>query len=184
VCQISKGFDKADVLITSGGVSMGEKDLLKPVLESDFGATIHFGRVFMKPGKPTTFATLTREGHKKLVFALPGNPVSANVTFQLFVLPALKKLAGHTELEPITLSAKVKESIVLDPRPEYHRVKVNWSRDDASGSLLPYVTSTGGQRSSRLLSMKGANGLLVLPPKSSERTFINVGETVKVMLLS
>lgn len=107
VQQISQGLDDADVLVTSGGVSMGEMDLLKPVLEKDFGAIIHFGRVFMKPGKPTTFASLTRNGKKKLVFALPGNPVSATVTFQLFVLPALKKLAGWMKTDPTVISAKV-----------------------------------------------------------------------------
>jgi gephyrin len=76
---------------------MGAGDLLKPVLERDFGATIHFGRVALKPGKPTTFATIpSGEGGARQVpvFALPGNPASALVTFYVFVVPALRVLGG------------------------------------------------------------------------------------------
>jgi gephyrin len=86
-----------DVLITTGGVSMGEFDFIKRVLIEDFNATIHFGRVNMKPGKPTTFATLEYEGVKKIVFGLPGNPVSASVTCLLFVIPLLRYLEGENE---------------------------------------------------------------------------------------
>lgn len=75
---------------------MGELDLLKPVLEQRLNGTIQFGRVKMKPGKPTTVVTLPGpEGREKMVFALPGNPVSALVCFYVFVLPGLRKMAGH-----------------------------------------------------------------------------------------
>lgn len=90
---LTDALSKTDVLVTSGGVSMGEKDLLKPILE-ELGAKILFGRVFMKPGKPTTFAQVFHEGKPKLVFALPGNPVSCAVTFHLFVMPCLWKMSG------------------------------------------------------------------------------------------
>jgi gephyrin len=77
---------------------MGVTDLLKPVIESRLHGTIHFGRVAAKPGKPTTFATIPhlKDGHEttKYVFALPGNPASALVTFNVFVVPALRKLGG------------------------------------------------------------------------------------------
>jgi len=77
---------------------MGPTDLAKPVIERNFKGTIHFGRVKMKPGKPTTFATIPNtkaaEGGQTPIFALPGNPASALVTFYLFVLPALRKLGG------------------------------------------------------------------------------------------
>lgn len=69
---IKRALDLADCLITTGGVSMGERDLLKHVLKEDFAADIHFGRVNLKPGKPTTFATCWHNGHKKFIFALPG----------------------------------------------------------------------------------------------------------------
>ena len=74
---------------------MGPTDLLKPVIERHFNGTIHFGRVSVKPGKPTTFATIPyKDGRHKPVFALPGNPASALVTFQIFVVPALRQLGG------------------------------------------------------------------------------------------
>lgn len=81
---------------------MGELDLLKPVLEQKLSGTIQFGRVKMKPGKPTTLVTLpgpTPEAPPKLVFALPGNPVSALVCFYVFVLPGLRKMAGHKRVQ-------------------------------------------------------------------------------------
>lgn len=73
---------------------MGPTDLLKPVIERHFNGTIHFGRVAVKPGKPTTFAMVPFDGVEKPVFALPGNPASALVTFHIFVLPALRRLSG------------------------------------------------------------------------------------------
>lgn len=74
---------------------MGPADLLKPVIERHFNGTVHFGRVTIKPGKPTTFASIPiKAGERKPVFALPGNPASALVTFHIFVVPALRKLGG------------------------------------------------------------------------------------------
>ena len=165
---------RVDVLVTTGGVSMGELDLLKPTVERALGGSIHFGRVAMKPGKPTTFATVPApageqdEKHaaarKKAVFALPGNPASALVTFHLFVLPALHQMAGYpadrTGLPrvPVTLE----HDFVLDAaRPEYHRAVVSVSLGSGAGLLT--AASTGGQRSSRVGSVSGANALLCLP---------------------
>ena len=94
---IKQGLENADLLLTTGGTSMGVSDLLKPVIERQFGGTIHFGRVSVKPGKPTTFASIPTtkgEGERKIMFALPGNPASALVTFYIFVVPALRKLGG------------------------------------------------------------------------------------------
>lgn len=85
------------MLLTTGGTSMGPTDLLKPVIERHFNGTIHFGRVAVKPGKPTTFATIPHAGGSKPVFALPGNPASALVTFNVFVVPALRRLGGWPE---------------------------------------------------------------------------------------
>ncbi|KAJ7351744.1 hypothetical protein OS493_035810 [Desmophyllum pertusum] len=176
---LSIGLEKADVLVSSGGVSMGEKDFLKPVLEDLLGATIHFGRVFMKPGKPTTFATTTINGKKKLIFALPGNPVSAMVTFNLFVLPALRKLAGFPHPQLTRVKAKLPQAVNLDPRPEYHRVVLSWK----SGEAVPSAVSTGSQCSSRLLSMRTANALLVLPPRSDTLNRIDAGEVVDALII-
>ncbi|KTF88700.1 hypothetical protein cypCar_00017213, partial [Cyprinus carpio] len=104
---LNEGISRADVIITSGGVSMGEKDYLKQVLDIDLHAQIHFGRVFMKPGLPTTFATLDTDGARKLIFALPGNPVSAVVTCNLFVIPALRKMQGILDPRPTIIKARV-----------------------------------------------------------------------------
>lgn len=177
--KLSAGLELADVVVSSGGVSMGEKDFLKPVLEDLIGATIHFGRVFMKPGKPTTFATVTVGGKKKLIFSLPGNPVSAMVTFNLFVLPALNKLTGFQSPELTKIKAKLLQPVSLDARPEYHRVVLSWK----SGDLVPSATSTGSQCSSRLLSMRTSNALLVLPPRSDDLTRIEAGTIVDALII-
>lgn len=155
---------RVDLVITTGGVSMGELDLLKPTIERSLGGTIHFGRVAMKPGKPTTFATIpvkNNSGNRvnKVIFSLPGNPASAIVTFHLFVLPSLHQMSG---VEPAGLT-KVPVALAHDfsldkKRPEYHRAIVSAGRD---GVLT--AESTGGQRSSKVGSLKGANALLCLP---------------------
>ncbi|ETV88559.1 hypothetical protein, variant 2 [Aphanomyces astaci] len=147
-----------DVLITSGGVSMGEHDLVKPLLK-ELG-TVHFGRIHMKPGKPTTVATVPIAGVPKLVFALPGNPVSCLVTSCLLVQPALKRLGGFTaeQAAPVVFQARLLHPLPLDTdRPEYHRAVVRWERTEW------VATSTGVQASSRLLSCRHANALLHLP---------------------
>ena len=143
---------------------MGELDLLKPTIERSLGGTIHFGRVAMKPGKPTTFATIpfksnTGKDETRLIFSLPGNPASAIVTLHLFVLPSLDHASG--KLRP----GLPKAVVVLDEdfecdkkREEYHRANVRTGED---GML--YATSTGGQRSSRVGSLKAANALLCMP---------------------
>lgn len=104
--MIKKSLDESDVLITTGGVSMGELDCFKGVLES-LNAQIHFGRVSIKPGKPTTFASLEYKGKKKIIFCLPGNPVSAYVTFHLFVLPCLHAMSGNRNWQLPIVKAKV-----------------------------------------------------------------------------
>lgn len=177
--KLTEGLDVADVIVTSGGVSMGEKDLLKPILQDELKATIHFGRVFMKPGKPTTYATLQHKERTKLIFALPGNPVSALVTFYLFVLPALRKMSGNPNANLPKIKAKVASDVYLDPRPEYHRVVLTWQRDDP----IPVAVSTGSQCSSRLLSMRTANALLVLPPKSDTRMMLPKDSVVDALVI-
>ena len=77
------------------------------MLEQDLGFTIHFARVFMKPGKPTTFATGSIDGRKKLIFGLPGNPVSAWVTAHLYVIPALKRISGVPNPETAEITVQV-----------------------------------------------------------------------------
>ncbi|KAG8691717.1 hypothetical protein FRC11_012001 [Ceratobasidium sp. 423] len=182
VSALSGGISRADVLVTTGGTSMGASDLLKPLLERSLNGIIHFGRVAMKPGKPTTFASVPSPngGRDKLVFGLPGNPASALVTFYLFVLPALRRLGGWAPeaAELPRVPVELTESLPLDPRPEFHRVHVRIT----SSGLKAF--STGGQRSSRVASLAGANGLVALPalveggPKILEK-----GQIAKVVLI-
>ncbi|KAF3936264.1 Gephyrin [Dactylella cylindrospora] len=184
---IKDALSKVDVIITTGGVSMGEKDLLKPTIERTFNGTIHFGRVAMKPGKPTTFATIPFETKDetvdKPIFSLPGNPASATVTFHLFVLPALRQLSGHVDSDIHLPKALVtlEHDVALDPRPEYHRAAV---RIDQTGGLV--ARSTGGQRSSRIGSMGAANALLCLPSLNQvgdKRARIPKGDKIEALLI-
>ncbi|KAF4552131.1 Hypothetical protein D9617_11g009800 [Elsinoe fawcettii] len=162
--KLRDSLRQCDVLITSGGVSMGEKDLLKATLTTSLGGTVHFGRVSMKPGKPTTFATVgvkanTGEAEKKVVFALPGNPASAAVTYHLFVLPALHGMMGREPRGLPRVMVRLGESVRADTkREEYVRAIVGVGKD---GVLVG--RTTGGQRSSRIGSFKGANALLMMP---------------------
>ncbi|KAF2630981.1 hypothetical protein BU25DRAFT_407548 [Macroventuria anomochaeta] len=171
---------KCDIIITSGGVSMGELDLLKPTIERSLGGTIHFGRVNMKPGKPTTFATVPTKAPdgtriSKAIFSLPGNPASAVVCFHLFVLPALHQQAGITPVGLPKVSVLLDEDVRMDKgRPEYHRALVV-ARDGAM-----YASSTGGQRSSRIGSFKGANALLAMPMGKGS---LKKGERVDALLM-
>ncbi len=172
---------KVDVVITSGGVSMGELDLLKPTIERSLGGTIHFGRVSMKPGKPTTFATVpvknnAGERADKVIFSLPGNPVSAIVTFHVFVLPSLHHASGISPAGlPRALVTLDHEFQVDEKRAEFHRAIVTLGKDG-----LLHASSTGGQRSSRVGSMKSANALLCLPTGSEA---LKKGARVEALLM-
>ncbi|KAG4218189.1 hypothetical protein PC116_g33331 [Phytophthora cactorum] len=118
----------------------------------------------MKPGKPTTFATVPVKNNAgqrvtKAIFSLPGNPASAIVTFHLFVLPSLHQISGVSPAGLARVPVTLTHDFALDKtRPEYHRAIASVGKD---GKLL--AASTGGQRSSRVGSLRGANCLLCLP---------------------
>ncbi|XP_063217717.1 gephyrin [Bacillus rossius redtenbacheri] len=179
LAKMKEALSAGDLVVTTGSVSMGERDILKEVLVTDLGATVHFGRVFMKPGKPTTFATCEYDGKRKLVLGLPGNPVSATVTSHLYVLPALRKMSGCRPL-PTIIKAITEDDLILDPRPEYHRVVLSWETQHT----VPTAKSTGNQISSRLLSCSAANALLILPPRSDSVTFVARGKLVDAMIIA
>lgn len=155
---IKRGLRLADAVLTSGGVSMGQLDLVKPYLAER--GKIHFGRVRAKPGKPVTFATL--EGVP--VFAMPGFPVSALVSFEIYVRPALRKMAGHTHLQRprrrVTLTHAVAHAA---GRTEFQRAIVTRHADGRHTA-----ETTGFQGSGRLISMHGANALLILPHQQGD----------------
>ena len=159
----------ADALISSAGVSVGEYDLVRDVL-GRLGAELHLWKVSMRPGKPITFGSVGG----RPIFGLPGNPVSAMVTFELFVRPALKKMAGHLTLHRPTVRARALSPI---PNPGHRRGYLRVSLiADAHGYA---VRLTGNQGSAILTSMVAADGLAVVPPD----TTIPRGGEVQVLLL-
>ncbi|XP_047317740.1 molybdopterin biosynthesis protein CNX1 [Impatiens glandulifera] len=185
--KIDKILDRAfsseiDILLTSGGVSMGDRDFVKPLLEKR--GNVHFHKVRMRPGKPLTFAEISTQSATKkiLVFGLPGNPVSCLVCFHVFVVPAIHRLAGHENPHHPSVHVRIKHSLKADPtRPEFHRATIRWEVDATTGIAGFVAESTGNQRSSRLLSMKSANALLHLPESNS---VIPAGTTVTAIVIS
>ncbi|KAK3036154.1 hypothetical protein RJ639_029891 [Escallonia herrerae] len=175
-----------DILLTSGGISMGDRDFVKPLLEKK--GKVYFHKVCMKPGKPLTFSEITTKSvdnmtsNKILAFGLPGNPVSCLVCFHLFVVPTIRQLSGWANPHLPSVHARVQQSIKTDlVRPEYHRAIIRWENNDGSGIPGFVAESTGRQMSSRLLSMKSANALLELPASG---TVIPAGTSVKATIIS
>ena len=168
------GLD-CDLLISSAGVSVGEHDFVKAALER-LGAEQHLWLVDMRPGKPIAFATIPSSGKRALpVFALPGNPVSAMVTFELFVRPALRRLGGHARIQRPVVQARTEAPIPnRDRRRGYLRVTLSVGVDGGYRARL-----TGGQGSGILRSMVAADGLAMVPGG----TTIEAGAEVRVILL-
>ena len=159
---------KADALITSGGVSVGEHDFVISVLERL--GEVNFWRVAMKPGKPQAYGI----ADGKPIFGLPGNPVSSLVVFELFVRPALLKMAGHIELLRPTFKAILSENITnKDGRVNYMRAILTAS----DGQIT--AETTGPQGSGILHSLVLANGLITIPSGAT----LSAGETVDAQFL-
>jgi molybdopterin molybdotransferase len=148
---IARALDEADLLVLSGGVSVGPHDHVKPALAAN-GVDEVFWRVALRPGRPTWFGV--RRSDDTLVLGLPGNPVSAYVTFTLFARPALAALQG-ADARARTITARLAVAIDRHPdRDECVRVRI-----DESGAATP----TGPQGSHVLSSLLGADGLAVIP---------------------
>ncbi len=157
----------ADLVITTGGVSVGEADYVKEALQSS--GKIDFWKVAIKPGRPLVFGQLA----DALFFGLPGNPVAVMVTFEQFVKPALKRLTGETDGVPLRLQARCLMTIRKRPgRTEF--VRGILERDNGGYWT---VRSTGAQGSGILSSMSRANCLIVLPESSGS---VEIGEDVEV----
>jgi molybdopterin molybdotransferase len=159
----------ADLLVTSGGVSVGDYDLVKTML-NELGR-MNFWKVAMRPGQPLAFGMIAG----KPLFGLPGNPVSSMVSFEQFVRPSILKMSGHQNLFRPALRAILREDI---PKKAglVHFIRCR---------LIPekgkvYATTTGEQGSGILSSMVKAQGLVVLP---REQTLARAGEEVSVILL-
>ncbi len=168
--KIRSGLEQeADLFLTSGGVSVGDFDVVKDVLDSE--GRMQFWQVCMKPGKPLAFGLLT--GGVPLI-GLPGNPVSAMVSFEQFARPAILKMLGHTNLGKPEVLAILDEPVTNSGRRGFLRVVV--SRTDG----VYHARTTGEQGSGVLTSMSKANGLAIVPEGT---TYLEAGSEVTVQML-
>lgn len=168
-CDKIRGGLNADMLVITGGVSVGDRDFVKEAIEK-LGGSVTFWKVNVKPGKPLAFAML----QGKPVFALAGNPVGAMVAFELFVRPSILKSMGHRRLfRPMVKAALEEPAANKGKRPHLVRGIVSLRNDHY------HVSSTGNQSSGRLSSMIQGNGLIRLAPEALHAA----GEQVEVLLL-
>jgi molybdopterin molybdotransferase len=164
---IERGLEE-DILVLSGGVSMGKYDLVEQVL-ADLGAKFHFTGVSIRPGRPAVFATC----REKLVFGLPGNPVSTMVTFELFVLPAVDLLGGGGPRSLPIFRARLMTPVhEKGPLVHFLPARIEWEGKEARITQLPW------QGSGDIVALALANGFLVV---GSERLEIEPGEWVDVL---
>jgi molybdopterin molybdotransferase len=160
----------ADVIVTSGGASVGDHDLLRPALEA-WGAEIDFWRVAIKPGKPLLVATRFHGERRQLVIGLPGNPVSSLVTAYLFVLPVLRALLGAAEPLPRSITAKLSAPLKAGgARREFLRGV--WNGETVQALSL--------QDSGALSSLAASNVLIDRPARAEA---VDAGSLVRMFLL-
>ena len=169
-----RGAERCDAIITSGGVSMGDRDMVKLVLGSITRGDMQWLQVAIKPAKPFAFGVLSDADIP--VFGLPGNPVSAMVSFELLARPALRRMAGHEVIDR-PLVAAVADGAMLrrrDGKIHFPRVVARWEHDG-----VMRVTPMAGQQSHQLWTTAEANGLAVLPDGDG----FDAGARVEVLLL-
>jgi molybdenum cofactor synthesis domain-containing protein len=166
---------RCDAVLTSGGVSVGDADVVKTVLKRRCGGTMRWMQVAVRPAKPFAFGLL--EASATPVFGLPGNPVSAMVSFELFVRPAVRLMAGHPVLDRLTVPARLVAPLDRRPDGKTHFVRSVLSLDD-SGSW--WVRPLVGQESHQLSVMAGSNALVELPDGEGAAD----GEVVQVMAIA
>lgn len=165
---LEKAAQSADMILTSGGASVGEADYISEIL-AEIGQ-VNFWKIAMKPGKPLAFGHINQTPY----FGLPGNPVSVMATCYLFVQPAIEYLKGQKEASHLSLKAKCLNKLKKSPgRTDFQRGIL---KQDANGELT--VDTTGMQGSHILTSMSIANCFIVLPQQSGN---IEEGETVEVL---
>ena len=170
--RVFRGGLGSDLIVSSAGVSVGDHDHVRGVLER-LGCRLRFWGVKMKPGYPLAFGRVGETG--PFVFGLPGNPVSAMVTFEQFVRPMLLRLAGHSACYRPVIEARLAEGLTKKAG-RLHFVRVHLKRDGSEW----LATSTGNQSSGVLRSMTLAHGLLVFPADAAE---LQAGATVRVQVL-
>jgi molybdenum cofactor synthesis domain-containing protein len=174
VDALTRGAETCDALVTSGGVSVGDLDLVRVVLEKLSAGSMRWMQVAIRPAKPFAFGVLGECATP--VFGLPGNPVSAMVSFVLFVRPALRRLSGHAQLERPVVTALLEGDLDRQADGKLYFVRARVVLDRA-GTWR--VRATDGQESHQLRSMAESNALVLLPDGPGARA----GTTVEVMLI-
>ncbi|EKU98374.1 molybdenum cofactor synthesis domain protein [Leptolyngbya sp. PCC 7375] len=173
---IADALNQADVVISSGGVSVGDYDYVDQIL-AELGATIHIRSVAVKPGKPLTVATFGSGKNQQLYFGLPGNPVSSLVSFWRFVQPALRKLSGlETRWSPTFVSAKTDDDLKAGGQRETYL----WGQLSLGNDGYRFTLAKGGHSSGNLINLSRTNGLGRVP---LGETLIQAGSTIKAMVL-
>ncbi len=170
---MADAIDQCDVVISSGGVSVGDYDYVESLL-GELGGEILVRSIAVKPGKPLTFATFPDQ---KLYFGLPGNPVSALVTFWRFVLPALRKRSGQSSpWSPLFVTATTHQPLKSDGKRESYL----WGSVLGAGDDLQFCPAAGSGSSGNLVNLAGSNALAVVP---IGQTRVEAGDRVTVMLV-
>lgn len=165
---------RADILITSGGVSVGEYDLVQEVMQKA-GMELDFWKIALRPGKPLMFGSINNNENEMLVLGLPGNPVSALVTATLFLLPMMDKMRGNQTTQHIINAKLTKELKANGPRRHYIRATM---KSDEHGIL--HVTPAASADSSLMKIMAQSNCLIV---NEIDAPALKIGDTVKILIL-
>lgn len=168
---LSDQLVRADIVVTSGGVSEGDFDVVKEALSSL--GSVWFGGVAMQPGKPQGFGTVGED--RTPIFTLPGNPVSAYISFETFVLPAIRRMMGKLPYSRPVTRARLTHAI-SSPEGKQQMVRAAWDSDRGGA----FVTPVGGHGSHLLGDLAASDALIVVPP---ETTHVQAGEMVQVLRL-
>ncbi|NJM60204.1 MAG: molybdopterin molybdotransferase MoeA [Oscillatoriales cyanobacterium RU_3_3] len=177
---ISRAVSEADIVLSTGGVSVGEYDYVENIL-AELGGKIHVRSVAIKPGKPLTVAEFKRDSKSEcLYFGLPGNPVSALVCCWRFVVPAVRKMSGMGEENwgPEFVQARSKAELRSDGKRETYV----WGKLNLVAGVWQFEPASGSQNSANLINLVNTTGLAVLP--AAAETWIWVGEFVQVLKIS
>ncbi|HEY9814794.1 MAG TPA: gephyrin-like molybdotransferase Glp [Candidatus Obscuribacterales bacterium] len=173
---IAQAVAQSDMVLSSGGVSVGDYDYVDRIL-ADLGGTLHIRAVAVKPGKPLTVATLERDGRSHLYFGLPGNPVSALVSVWRFVQPALRKLSGiTTDWRPTFVMGHPSQLLKSDGKRETYL----WGSTYYLNGAYEFNLAGGSHSSGNLINLAQTNSLAIIPIGQKQ---IPIGGSVRIILL-
>jgi molybdopterin molybdotransferase len=174
---MSEAIKSADLVLSTGGVSVGDYDYVEEIL-AELGGDIRVRAVAIKPGKPLTVAKFKRDTRTVVYFGLPGNPVSALVSCWRFVQPALAKLAGLTKpnWQPTWVEAITSQDLTADGKRETYL----WGKLELIEGLYQFSLAGGSHSSANLINLAGTNALVMIPVDVSS---IATGTAVKVLVI-